>query len=75
MLGVFCAEKVPQSSSAVTAVYQPDPVGAASGPAQQGVHSDFGLIGIFSVKILRQDTCLNGTVSSLLPVVGNCRLA
>jgi hypothetical protein len=42
------------------AVDQPDPIGAESGPTQQGVCGNFGLIGVFSVKVQREDPCVHG---------------
>ena len=58
MACVGIPEKVPDGGAAVMPMDQPQPIGAAAGTAQQSVHRDAGLIGIFAVEIGGDDAAL-----------------
>ena len=51
MVGVGVPQEVPDGGAAVVPVNQTQAVGAAAGTAQQRVHRDAGLIGVFAVEI------------------------
>ena len=59
MACVGIPEKVPDGGAAVMPMDQPQPIGAAAGTAQQSVHRDAGLIGIFAVEIGGDDAALS----------------